>query len=70
MAIVRVQHIDAFCKSPGKGNPAGVVLSGELLSEADMQLIAQKVGFNVTAFFVPIRCCGFSFAFFLHQDMK
>ncbi|MBM7839793.1 putative PhzF superfamily epimerase YddE/YHI9 [Alkalihalobacillus xiaoxiensis] len=29
MAIVRVQHIDAFSKVPGKGNPAAVVLSGE-----------------------------------------
>lgn len=64
MAIVRVQHIDAFCKSPGKGNPAGVVLSGELLSEADMQLIAQKVGFNVTAFLFPSDVADFRLRFF------
>jgi PhzF family phenazine biosynthesis protein len=32
------------------GNPAGVVLNGEDLSEEQMQEVAEKVGFNETAF--------------------
>lgn len=53
MKSITVYHYDAFSKEPNRGNPAGVVLNGDELSEAEMQEIAFKVGFNETAF--PIK---------------
>ena len=49
----RVLHFDAFAPRPGMGNPAGVVLDADGLSDATMQAIAQAVGFNETAFVLP-----------------
>lgn len=52
MPNVEVAHIDAFSSIPGKGNPAGVVLNGNDYTEEQMLSIANKVGFNETAFVV------------------
>ncbi len=53
MKSVRVYHYDAFSKEANKGNPAGVVLNGDDLTDEVMQEIALKVGFNETAF--PVK---------------
>ena len=53
MKSIKIYHYDAFGNEPNKGNPAGIVLDGDTLTESDMQLIAQKVGFSETAF--PIK---------------
>ncbi|MCT1902920.1 PhzF family phenazine biosynthesis protein [Oceanobacillus sojae] len=53
MKSVKVYHYDAFSKVPDKGNPAGVVLNGDELTDKQMQEIAFKVGFNETAF--PVK---------------
>ncbi len=50
MDFVKVYHYDAFSNIPNKGNPAGVVLNGDKLSDAQMQEVARKVGFNETSF--------------------
>ncbi len=50
MTAVKVFHYDVFSTIPNKGNPAGVVLNGNDLSEHEMQRIAHKVGFNETVF--------------------
>ncbi|WP_274364111.1 PhzF family phenazine biosynthesis protein [Paenibacillus thermotolerans] len=50
MKKVKVYHYDAFSNIPNMGNPAGVVFDGETLSEEQMQEVAEKVGFNETAF--------------------
>ena len=50
MKTIKVYHYDAFSHIPNMGNPAGVVLEGETLSDDDMQKIAKQVGFNETAF--------------------
>ncbi|MCE5047982.1 PhzF family phenazine biosynthesis isomerase [Staphylococcus equorum] len=50
MKSIKVYHYDAFSKKPNKGNPAGVVLNGDDLTETEMQDLAFKVGFNETAF--------------------
>lgn len=50
MKMVRVFHYDAFSSKPNKGNPAGVVLDADGLTEKEMQDIALKVGFNETSF--------------------
>lgn len=52
MKSMKVYHYDAFSKEPNKGNPAGVVLNGDDLTDQEMQEIAFKVGFNETAFLV------------------
>ena len=53
MKSVKVYHYDAFSKEANKGNPAGVVLNGDDLTDEAMQEIAFKVGFNETAF--PVK---------------
>ncbi|MFB6465920.1 PhzF family phenazine biosynthesis isomerase [Cytobacillus sp. Hz8] len=50
MKSITVYHYDAFSHIPNKGNPAGIVLNGDQLSEDEMQNIAYKVGFNETTF--------------------
>ncbi|MCR8995516.1 PhzF family phenazine biosynthesis isomerase [Brevibacillus laterosporus] len=50
MKTIQVYHYDAFSTQPDKGNPAGVVFTGNELTEKEMQEVAQKVGFNETAF--------------------
>ncbi|WP_427051030.1 PhzF family phenazine biosynthesis protein [Paenibacillus sp. TC-CSREp1] len=50
MRTIQVSHIEAFSSIPGKGNPAGVILEADHLSEATMQQIAYAVGFNETVF--------------------
>lgn len=50
MQKIKVLHYDAFSTKPDKGNPAGVVLNADYLSEDEMQQIAYKVGFNETVF--------------------
>lgn len=50
MKTIQVCHYDAFSNVPNKGNPAGVVLDGENLNEEQMREVAEKVGFNETAF--------------------
>lgn len=50
MQTVKVYHYDAFSRVPNMGNPAGVVLNGEELTDEQMREIAEKVGFNETAF--------------------
>lgn len=48
-----VHEYDAFTATPGRGNPAGVVLDARTLSEEAMQRIAKAVGFNETVFVLP-----------------
>ncbi|OZI12837.1 isomerase [Bacillaceae bacterium SAS-127] len=50
MKTVMAFQFDAFSKEPNKGNPAGVVLGADQLTEEEMQEIALKLGFNETAF--------------------
>ncbi|MDP5274114.1 PhzF family phenazine biosynthesis protein [Chengkuizengella axinellae] len=50
MTEINVLHIDAFSDIPNKGNPAGVVVDADHLTEHQMQRIAKNVGFNETVF--------------------
>ncbi|WP_430534595.1 PhzF family phenazine biosynthesis isomerase [Listeria rocourtiae] len=50
MMKLKIYHYDAFSNIPGKGNPAGVVIEADALTTEKMQEIAEKIGFNETAF--------------------
>lgn len=64
MKKVRVYHYDAFSVISNKGNPAGVVLHADGLSEEDMQQIARQVGFNETSFVLQSDAATFRFRYF------
>ncbi|MDC0708867.1 PhzF family phenazine biosynthesis protein [Stigmatella sp. ncwal1] len=49
---MRVSIVDAFTRTPGAGNRAGVVLEAEKLEAAEMQRIAASVAASETAFVV------------------
>lgn len=64
MITVPVHHYDAFSSTPGQGNPAGVVLDADSLSESDMQAIARKVGFNETVFVLKLEAADLRLKYF------
>lgn len=43
-------HIDAFTNAPFRGNPAGVVLNADGMSDRQMQLLARELKHSETAF--------------------
>ena len=53
MRTVRIFQVDAFTDSPFTGNPAGVVLGAEQLSEGEMQAIARELNNGDSAFVLP-----------------
>lgn len=50
MGKMTVYQYDAFSKIPHKGNPSGVVMQADGLTEEQMQSIALQLGFNETAY--------------------
>jgi PhzF family phenazine biosynthesis protein len=50
---VEVLRYSAFTRDGAGGNPAGVVLHAECLTDAQMQSIAQEIGYSETAFVLP-----------------
>lgn len=61
---VRVLHYDVFTLTPGKGNPAGVVLSAENFDDRAMQTIAAQTGFGDTAFLSASSLADFRIRYF------
>jgi trans-2,3-dihydro-3-hydroxyanthranilate isomerase len=53
MNTVRVHHYDAFTKTAGKGNPAGVIFDAADLTTEQMQEVARQIGFSECAFILP-----------------
>jgi PhzF family phenazine biosynthesis protein len=53
--VRRLFQVDAFTRTPFEGNPAGVVLDAEGLSERQMQVIARELNNSETAFVLPPR---------------
>lgn len=64
MKIVKVDHYDAFTKTAGKGNPAGVILKADEYSTQEMQEIAKQIGFSECAFLLPSDKADFSLRYF------
>jgi PhzF family phenazine biosynthesis protein len=50
---IKVKQVDAFTETPLTGNPAGVVIQADGLSERQMQMIAREISVSETAFFLP-----------------
>jgi trans-2,3-dihydro-3-hydroxyanthranilate isomerase len=53
MKTYRIKIVDAFTKKPFAGNPAGVVLDANGLTDVQMQLIARELNLSETAFILP-----------------
>ncbi|OGJ50957.1 phenazine biosynthesis protein PhzF [Candidatus Peregrinibacteria bacterium RIFOXYB2_FULL_33_20] len=61
---IKVFTLNAFAKTENGGNPAGVVLNSDGLSEKQMLLISKKVGFSETAFVQKSDKADFKVKFF------
>ena len=61
---ISVGVVNAFVVDGQGGNPAGVVLDADDLSEADMQAVAARVGLSETAFVSRSDIAGFRLDFF------
>jgi trans-2,3-dihydro-3-hydroxyanthranilate isomerase len=59
-----VLHFDVFALRPGKGNPAGIVLSADNLDDGAMQEIARTTSFNDTAFISSSQVADFRIRYF------
>lgn len=64
MKEIQVFHYDAFSTKPNMGNPAGLVIDAEGLTNDEMQLIAKKVGFNETSFVLPSNVADIRIRYF------
>ena len=65
---VKVFTLNSFAKTPTGGNPAGVVLTTDDLSEKQMMQISEKVGFSETAFVQKSNKADFKVRFFTPTD--
>jgi len=61
---MRLYTLNAFSKTPKGGNPAGVVLIADNLSDGDMQQIATKAGLSETAFVSRSTVASYKVRFF------
>ena len=61
---IQVGVVNAFVVDGQGGNPAGVVLDADDLSETDMQAVAARVGLSETAFVSRSDIAGFKLDFF------
>lgn len=68
MMELQVHTVKAFTKGKKGGNPAGVVLNADTLSEGCMQKVAREVGFSETAFIQPSEKADFLVRFFTPTD--
>lgn len=65
---VKVYTVNSFAKSINRGNPAGVVLNADGLSDVEMKKIAGVVGFSETAFVMKSNLADFMVRFFTPNE--
>ncbi|HZG11488.1 MAG TPA: PhzF family phenazine biosynthesis protein [Kurthia gibsonii] len=65
---VKVYTVNSFAKSINGGNPAGVVLNADGLSDVEMKKIAGVVGFSETAFVMKSDLADFMVRFFTPNE--
>jgi len=61
---IKAFTLNAFAKSKNGGNPAGVILNSDGLSDKQMLLVAEKIGFSETAFVQKSNKADFKVRFF------
>ena len=61
---VIINTLNAFSKTENGGNPAGVLLDANFLSEFEMQNLAAKVGFSETAFILKSNIADYKIKFY------
>ncbi|MCB0334808.1 MAG: PhzF family phenazine biosynthesis protein, partial [Bdellovibrionales bacterium] len=61
---IEVFVVSAFGMNESGGNPAGIVLDAQGLSDSQMLQIAAEVGLSETAFLSPSDSCDFRLRFF------
>ena len=61
---IKVYTMDSFAKTQGGGNPAAIVLNADALTEAQMQRLAEIIGFSETAFITASAKADFHIRFF------
>jgi len=62
--IVKAYKVSSFANSGNGGNPAGVVLNSDELTEAQMQNLAKIIGYSETAFISESEVADFKVRFF------
>lgn len=65
---VKVYTVNSFAKSINGGNPAGVVLNADGLSDVEMKKITGVVGFSETAFVMKSNLADFMVRFFTPNE--
>ncbi len=55
---ISIKQVDAFTETPLTGNPAGVVLKADGLTDRQMQMIAREMSVPETAFILPASTPG------------
>lgn len=65
---VQVYTVNSFTKTKYGGNPAGVVLNSDNLSDEQMKMIAKKVAFSETAFVGKSEKADFRLKFFTPSE--
>lgn len=61
---VKVERYDAFSEVAGKGNPAGIILNGDVYTEEQMQTIARLVSYNECCFVCSSRVAELRLRYF------
>jgi len=61
---MKIYHVKAFCNQDKGGNPAGVVLNADWITEQDMQNLAKVVNYSETAFVMTSEKADFRVRFF------
>lgn len=65
---IKAFKLNSFAKKSGGGNPAGIVLEADFLSDEEMKRIAEKLGFSETAFISKSNLADFKLRFFTPND--
>ena len=64
MRRYRIKQVDAFTDRPFGGNPAGVVIDAEDLTDSEMLSIANEMNLSETAFVLPSDKADFRIRWF------
>ena len=65
---INVYTLNSFAKTKEGGNPAGVVINADVLSEDEMRKVAAALGFSETAFVLQSNLADFRVRFFTPNE--